>query len=260
MELALFVVFIIFSALFSGFEMAYVSQSRLLHAANLSGRLSEFFGASPRKVLITILIGNNITITGATITLTHIFMGVMGKAASAASAALVAGAFLLIFGETLPKAIGRARSQWVVRTFAPAIYGFWLLFRPLVNLLDKVVPGREGNAELEEALFHAGFEPQAVQLITLMSELRETRLGDLARWDGEVKLKNGVALYTPPERALAGADPVEIPVYPEGATVGEAAEALAKGPVAVVGAGKVGLVDAREILRYFKKNGARKKS
>ena len=251
MEVILFFGFVVLSALFSGFEMAYVSRSRLLHAANLRGPLAFFFGAEPRKVLITILIGNNVVLTGATVTLTHLFMSVMGKAQSAVSAALVATGVLLLFGEALPKALGRTRPQWVVKTFAPVIYFTWKLFRPLVELLDKVVPGSSKEEEMAEALAQAGFEPEAVSIMGLLAGLKSVRLKELARPEPGLRLVDGKALYKP----FWSGEEVELPLLSGEARVGEVAKLLAEGPVAVSDGGRLLLVDAEAIIGYFRKNG-----
>ncbi len=112
--------------------------------------LSENFD----KTLTTLLVGNNIVNTAMSVLSVSLF-AVMIKNENYASlvATAVTTIVLLIFGEIMPKTIGKKYSDTLCRTLAPLVYGLTIILYPIVIIfrgLQKLVSGKEVKAELSE--------------------------------------------------------------------------------------------------------------
>ncbi|MDE2900548.1 MAG: DUF21 domain-containing protein, partial [Chloroflexota bacterium] len=115
-SLAIYVILLVialaFSALFSSSEAILLSVQRVrlqymvrsrVPGARVVARLVE----NPQRFLPTILLANNLTNTAAAALGTAIAVQLIGEGGLAvASATAVVTALLLVFGETVPKAIG----------------------------------------------------------------------------------------------------------------------------------------------------------
>jgi putative hemolysin len=148
--LILFILAIVFSAIFSGFEIAYISLPKGKIGIYFRGRLERFLSKYPERVLTADLIGNNLSNVTAAITLTE-YMLSMGKSLETAvgTAGIVVTLFILIFGEILPKSFSRTHSVLIVRSFAYLLFGIYILSLPIVKifetLLYRTILARDGR-------------------------------------------------------------------------------------------------------------------
>ena len=98
----------------------------------------KFLKSHPHKLLITILIGNNLVNILASVYSTMVFQELLGSAALG----VITGAltlFILIFGEIVPKSFATSYAKSLSRVMAlPLLVLFWL-FTPAVWLLDGLV-------------------------------------------------------------------------------------------------------------------------
>ena len=137
------VVLILFSAFFASAEIAIFSledhriatlvDRGVFGAATLSALKSD-----PRKLLVTILVGNNI----ANIGMSSIATGLLGFYFTPGESVLVATfgvtSLVLLFGETAPKSYGVEHSEsWALRTARPLRIVQVLLY-PLVAVFDTL--------------------------------------------------------------------------------------------------------------------------
>ncbi len=139
-------VLILLSAFYSSSEAALFSLSRSnvgqLESRSPAGRQVARLLARPRRVLITILIGNltvNVLATSVATSLAIGFFGEKGLGIAFAGMSLV----ILIFGEILPKVVGVNRPQTFALANAYLLRFFHVLFAPIrwpmARLSDAVI-------------------------------------------------------------------------------------------------------------------------
>ena len=141
-ELALLVVLLFLSAFFSGSETALVALSKgrakaLLKERRKGARALYVLKNQPQRMLIAILIGNNVVNISAAATATLIaseLFGAMGPGIAVGVLTIV----ILIFGEITPKSLATRYSERISLLVAPTIFGFQRLVNPLVWLFQKI--------------------------------------------------------------------------------------------------------------------------
>lgn len=178
-NLVLFVVLIGFSGFFSSVEIAYFSLSagrvRAMVRRKLRGsRRVEQLKAMPERLLVTILIGNNIVNISAAAIATKIAIDMFGSTGVGIASGAVT-LIVLVFGEIMPKSFGQTHAGTIARLTAPilSLVIFILtpvsaLFELLIRLMHKVFPGAGEKSTLvseEEirSMMHIGVEEGSVE-------------------------------------------------------------------------------------------------
>ena len=143
--IVLLVIALAFSALFSSSEAILLSVQRVrlqymvrsrVPGARVVARLIE----NPQRFLPTILLANNLTNTAAAALGTAIAVQLIGEGGLAvASATAVVTALLLVFGETVPKAIGVRHAESLSLIAAPPIRVLGRVLLPFVTILNVIV-------------------------------------------------------------------------------------------------------------------------
>lgn len=142
-----FIIFLfILSAFFSGTETAYSSVNKIrlrkyAEEGNVRAAKALEIAENFHTTITTILIGNNIVNILLTSIVTAIFSQLFG-AAGLAYATVTMTVFILIFGEILPKAIGKDYAEFVAMQAVGIMSWFiWLLtpFSFLFNLFQKLL-------------------------------------------------------------------------------------------------------------------------
>ncbi|PIR06579.1 MAG: hemolysin [Candidatus Komeilibacteria bacterium CG11_big_fil_rev_8_21_14_0_20_36_20] len=154
---------IILSAWFSGMEIALFSlssakiRSLILAKKPNAELLSKLLNNKPR-LLVVILLGNNLVNIGAASLATVAAINTVGSA----GVGLVTGGMtllILIFGEMYPKAYFQIHAVKMALFFAPVIYFLQIILFPLLFLLEKLLflltkgKKREGVSETEFKAF-----------------------------------------------------------------------------------------------------------
>lgn len=134
-----FIILIFFSAFFSASEIAFFSVGQAktrellmkrVKGAKMVWRLKQ----EPQRLLVTILIGNNIanilTASLATVLAVDVF-GSLGVGLATGVVTLT----ILVFGEIIPKSIAEQISYRLALQSAPLIYFLQIIFTPLSWLL-----------------------------------------------------------------------------------------------------------------------------
>ena len=148
-SLAIYIVLLVFalafSALFSASEAILLSVQRVrlqymvrsrVPGARVVARLVE----NPQRFLPTILFANNLTNTAAAALGTAVAVQLIGSEGLAvAVATAVVTVLLLVFGETIPKAIGVRHAETASLLVAPPVTLLGRVLLPIVTVLNMIV-------------------------------------------------------------------------------------------------------------------------
>lgn len=140
---------LVFSALFSGLEIAFISANKLKieldkNKGLFSAKILAGFIKDPSSILGVLLLGNNIALVIFGIAMANILEpGIVNSLGSdLASQSLVlfiqtiiSTILILISAEFIPKALFRLNPNGLLNIFAPGIKLFYFLFYPVVFLL-----------------------------------------------------------------------------------------------------------------------------
>ena len=142
------IITLIFSAFFSGMEIAFVSSNRLRievekNKGSLSARILSGFTKNPSKFIGALLLGNNVSLViyGIAIAaiLEPVIVNVLPSALSGESMILIiqtiiATLLVLFAAEFLPKVLFRINSNSILNFFAIPIFVFYYIFYPFILL------------------------------------------------------------------------------------------------------------------------------
>ncbi len=134
---------VILSGIFSGSETALVSvsQSKVDELVSKKARNSKILKKlkkDPHKLLITVLICNNIINVGASAYAAIVFTEIFGSSGLGIATGIMTF-FILIFGEIAPKSFAHEHSTYFSLWIAKPIYALQFLLFPLVWLFDHIV-------------------------------------------------------------------------------------------------------------------------
>ncbi|MBN1347863.1 HlyC/CorC family transporter [candidate division KSB1 bacterium] len=137
MRIALILISLALSALFSGSETALITASRhrlenLIREKVKAAQLAFDFVNDPEKSIITTLVGNNISVVLCS-SLSAIYLE---KYFTEHIIVILSSAFLLIFGEILPKSIFRERANQLVIPLSYTMRFFYLLLLPIIKTFE----------------------------------------------------------------------------------------------------------------------------
>ena len=141
----LIVISILFSAFFSGMEIAFVSANKLRieidrKQKKVFANLVSFFTKQPSKFIATMLVGNNIALViygiSFAILLDEPFRNLLGEAevASLLVKTLVSTLIILLIAEFLPKTIFRLNPNNSLRLLSVPILIFYVILYPITLL------------------------------------------------------------------------------------------------------------------------------
>ena len=153
----LLVILLLFSAFFSGAEIAFMSLSDLrvrylIEQNKRNARLLQNLKSTPNKLLITILIGNNLANIGAAALATTLSLQILNNGDnlghlgySVGIATGVMTLLILIFGEISPKSYCIRHAEQVALTIAPVIKIFQWIFSPVAWILNILTRANTGD-------------------------------------------------------------------------------------------------------------------
>lgn len=132
----------VFSAFFSGMEIAFVASNRLLmkvgkDQSGLSQHCLKVFYANPNSFVSTMLVGNNIVLVVYGILFARIFDGLWQMAGISNDATLVmldsicSTLVILFTGEFLPKTLFKSNPNRLMSLLAPLAYLFYIVLWPI---------------------------------------------------------------------------------------------------------------------------------
>lgn len=141
MENAIYIIWsLVFSAFFSGMEIAFVSSNKLRFELNkkqkdLASSILSVFYRHPQRYISTMLVGNNISLVIYGILMAEILEPVLGFLGNqfliTLTQTIIATVLVLITGEFLPKTIFRINPNLWLRLFSWLLYAFYILLYPV---------------------------------------------------------------------------------------------------------------------------------
>jgi len=173
MPLSVAIIMLLFSAFFSGVEIAFISANKLkLELDKNSGKfpanIIAYFSKNESDFITTMLVGNNIALVVYSIKMTQFLSEANPNYLHLLLAqTIITTLIVLVIGEFLPKAIFRIYPNQILRIFSIPIWLFFVLFRPIAllmlslskvtlkNLLgQKIEEGKQvfGKTDLDEYL------------------------------------------------------------------------------------------------------------
>jgi len=149
---------LVFSAFFSGMEIAFISSNKLRieidRKQGLFGSgIIKLFVNNPGQFIATMLIGNNINLVVYSIIISKLLeppvSAIVGSdAITLIINTLISTAIILIVAEFLPKSVFRISPNFFLKTFSVPTFFFYLLFYPvskftlfLSNAILSIFPG-----------------------------------------------------------------------------------------------------------------------
>lgn len=141
------VVSLMFSAFFSGMEIAFLSSNKLkLEIEKKQDRVFHFiaglFSRHPGQYITTILVGNNIALVVYSLFMSRLIQQCLGLLPaegvdrfSFLIETVVSTVIIIYTAEFVPKAVVRLNPNFYYRTFALPVYLFYLLFYPIARLV-----------------------------------------------------------------------------------------------------------------------------
>ena len=137
----------LFSAFFSGMEIAYVSSNRMLaemtaDGSSISHRIVSFFYKHPNNFVSTMLVGNNIALVIYGILIARlldntVFQG-MSEAFTVTADTVISTVIVLFTGEFLPKTIFKNSANTLLNFFAMPAWLCYVTLYPLSRLCTTI--------------------------------------------------------------------------------------------------------------------------
>tara|TARA_Y100000991_G_scaffold163007_1_gene124998 strand:+ start:102 stop:1364 length:1263 start_codon:yes stop_codon:yes gene_type:complete len=161
--LLLTLISLLFSAFFSGMEIAFISSSKIkIELDNKKGEFSakilSFFNGKPAWFIAAMLIGNNIAMVIYTLYITQLIEPYLlifnfNQSIVLLIQTLFSTFFILLFAEFLPKAVFRLNPNATLRFFSLILFVVYILLWPItafVVLLSNLVLKIFGNHEQQD--------------------------------------------------------------------------------------------------------------
>ncbi len=210
MEYLIFFVLVALSAFFSSAETAYFSirhsQVRIMQDhKKKNANLVHYLKDNPERLLITILIGNNIAQFSAAACATLWGVEAFGTIGAGISTGITTFC-LLIFGDMLPKSFAISRNMFLVPLFAKPLYFFVVLFSPITWFLLKlhhffvsamkvkkqpIVSEEEIRAMSRLGVEHGEIDQGEQEMIEKIFRFDDVKVGDIMTPIDRVEVLNG---------------------------------------------------------------------
>lgn len=134
---------LILSGFFSGSETAIISLNNakvrsLKHQKLTGSQLLFSLKKNPHRLLITILIGNNLVNIGASVIAAALFTELFGSQGLGIATGVMTF-FVLIFGEIVPKSFATKYATRIALFAAYPLYVLQIIFAPFIWFFDKIV-------------------------------------------------------------------------------------------------------------------------
>ena len=136
---------LLFSAFFSGVEIAFISANKLQlqldkNKGRFSSRMITFFSKNDSDFITTMLVGNNISLVVYGIVMTQILTPQLqllfrSDLALLLVQTIITTLIVLVTAEFLPKAVFRIFPNQVLNIFSIPIWLFFIVFRPIAILM-----------------------------------------------------------------------------------------------------------------------------
>ncbi|HEX6068132.1 MAG TPA: hemolysin family protein, partial [Nitrososphaera sp.] len=166
------------SGFFSGMEVALISISkgqlrRIVNEGKKGSKSVEKLKSNPSRMLVTLLLGNNLVNVGAAAVATDLTISIFGSVGLGIATGVMT-MVLLIFGEITPKAYCNIHAEPIALRFSRVILGMQYALYPIVRALEGAtkgifqITGSDGtpkpiSEEEVRAVIDVGVEEKALQ-------------------------------------------------------------------------------------------------
>lgn len=135
-------VMLLFSAFFSGMEIAFLGRNRLREEIDrkqnpLFDRIAEVFSHNAGNYITTILVGNNIALVIYSMSMSTLLVELFNME-NALLQTIVSTIVILFIGEYIPKSVFKRNPNFYYSLFAPVIYLFYIILYPISRLTTLI--------------------------------------------------------------------------------------------------------------------------
>ena len=149
-------VMLLFSAFFSGMEIAFLGRNRLREEIDrkqnpVFNRIADIFSRNSSNYITTILVGNNIALVIYSMFMSQLLLSVFGIENTLAQT-IISTVVIIFIGEYIPKSIVRRNPNFYYSVLSPIIYLFYIILYPISRLTTLISYGliRLTGARVEE--------------------------------------------------------------------------------------------------------------
>ncbi|MCS7229370.1 MAG: hemolysin family protein [Candidatus Kryptonium sp.] len=174
-EIILAFVLLFFSAFFSASEIAFITANKIKleikSRSSLTAKIANDFAKKPETFLVTILIGNNFVNIALSSILTYILKTIANL--NDFSILILLTLLILIFGESIPKTIGRESADGFVLFASLPLKLIYFIFLPAVRLLKFVSEKFLKIFKLKTETIEQFFSKKDFEILLKESEMNE---------------------------------------------------------------------------------------
>jgi len=238
---AILLVLLAISAFFAASEVAFLSISSVRLHALLEKKVPgaenlHRLKSNRRKVIIALLIGNNVVNIAASAIATSVAIGIWGE--SGLGIAIAVMTFLILtFGDIVPKSFATANGERIMLAVSPIIEAFYYLTYPLIvlfDLINRIIPGvysratgveqfteEEVRSAIKLGAKHKGITEKEREMIENVLEFNDRTVAEAMTPKSRVQALDG-AMMVPDahKKALEQSQYSRFPVMVHGKVVG----------------------------------------
>lgn len=136
---------LIFSAFFSGMEIAFLGRNRLREEIDrkqnpMFNYITDIFSRNSSNYITTILVGNNIALVIYSMSMSAFLVQLFGLE-NALAQTIISTIVILFIGEYIPKSVVRRNSNFYYLIFAPVIFLFYIILYPITRFSTLISYG-----------------------------------------------------------------------------------------------------------------------
>ena len=138
-------VMLLFSAFFSGMEIAFLGRNRLREEIDrkqnpVFNRIADIFAHNSSNYITTILVGNNIALVIYSMFMSKLLLSAFGIENTLAQT-IISTVVIIFIGEYIPKSIVRHNPNFYYSVLSPIIYLFYIILYPISRLTTLISYG-----------------------------------------------------------------------------------------------------------------------
>ena len=138
-------VMLMFSAFFSGMEIAFLGRNRLREEIDrkqspMFNYIADIFARNSSNYITTILVGNNIALVVYSMSMSALMEGLFNLE-NALAQTIISTVVILFIGEYIPKSVVRRNANFYYSLFAPLIYLFYIILYPIIRISTLISYG-----------------------------------------------------------------------------------------------------------------------
>ncbi len=151
-------VMLLFSAFFSGMEIAFLGRNRLREEIDrkqnpMFNYIADIFSRNASNYITTILVGNNIALVVYSMFMSQMLLQLFNME-NALAQTIVSTVIILFVGEYIPKSVVRHNPNFYYTIFSPVIYLLYIILYPITRFTTLISYGliRLTGARLESRI------------------------------------------------------------------------------------------------------------